>query len=108
MRKEASELPTSFHGYPCPHCGAGVGFNAKRCKECGKPCSYKTKGSAYNLGHHFSNGIVMSGGMGMDGIGGGRHAMVGAVDGASGRPSKKRPRRYGTAGFATWWKPITN
>mmetsp|Transcript_32645 Transcript_32645/g.44174 ORF Transcript_32645/g.44174 Transcript_32645/m.44174 type:complete len:414 (-) Transcript_32645:10-1251(-) len=33
---------SNFHGYPCPHCGAGVGFNAKRCKECSRPCSYKT------------------------------------------------------------------
>ena len=28
-----------FHGYPCPHCGAGVGYNAKNCKACGKPVS---------------------------------------------------------------------
>eukprot|EP00658_Telonema_sp_P-2_P032588 TRINITY_DN2408_c0_g1_i5.p2 TRINITY_DN2408_c0_g1~~TRINITY_DN2408_c0_g1_i5.p2 ORF type:complete len:414 (-),score=67.78 TRINITY_DN2408_c0_g1_i5:103-1344(-) len=25
----------TFHGYPCPKCGTGVGFNAKVCKKCG-------------------------------------------------------------------------
>ena len=25
-----------FHGYLCPHCGAGVGFNAKRCRSCSR------------------------------------------------------------------------
>ena len=34
-----------FHGYPCPHCGAGVGYNAKNCKACGKPVS-KAKAKA--------------------------------------------------------------
>lgn len=36
----------SFHGYGCPHCGAGVGFNAKRCKTCrkdlGRPVEMRT------------------------------------------------------------------
>eukprot|EP00656_Telonema_subtile_P052629 TRINITY_DN7389_c0_g1_i1.p1 TRINITY_DN7389_c0_g1~~TRINITY_DN7389_c0_g1_i1.p1 ORF type:complete len:1229 (-),score=219.53 TRINITY_DN7389_c0_g1_i1:148-3834(-) len=32
---EPSKRRKTFHGYPCPKCGTGVGFNAKVCKKCG-------------------------------------------------------------------------
>lgn len=32
---EPAKRRKTFHGYPCPKCGTGVGFNAKVCKKCG-------------------------------------------------------------------------
>jgi len=49
--------PTSatgcFHGYPCPRCGMGVGFNAKKCKGCNQLCAYSTtsSGATGRAGH---------------------------------------------------------
>ena len=38
---DAAPKSGGFHGYPCPGCGAGVGFNAKKCRECGQLCTYR-------------------------------------------------------------------
>ena len=88
----------TFHGFPCPSCGGGVGFNARKCRNCGKVCRYVAGTNAATLTAGSSHSSSSGGGGG--GSGNSREhdrnrkdaSEGGSSSSSSVRSHKKRPR----------------